>query len=285
MVLEQAHLNAVQKAFVTKRDLFYRDVTLFKRQSASDAHIDALADAFGVEREALGFRAGAKGLIAGSIQMRLRCHHKAPSPASDGGSSSPPSPEQAVEQPVLTCTAVSAQLLPSVYDLESIKTDAAWVLIVEKEAVFQLLRQCSFANGYTHGLRPGLIVTGKGYPDQATRQFLLHLASHIPKSTPFFIITDGDPHGIDIYRTYLYGDGTLHKPGRLALQMLQWLGLRSHDFVPSQCQSGHLEISQASHDRDHDQIMTSSSLLPMSEADTKKAQQMLALDWLPNDLK
>ncbi|KAK0533702.1 endodeoxyribonuclease [Tilletia horrida] len=202
------------------------DVTLFKRQSASDAHIDALADAFGVEREALGFRAGAKGLIAGSIQMRLRCHHKAPSPASD----------------------VSAQLLPSVYDLESIKTDAAWVLIVEKEAVFQLLRQCSFANGYTHGLRPGLIVTG--YPDQATRQFLLHLASHIPKSTPFFIITDGDPHGIDIYRTYLYGDGTLHKPGRLALQMLQWLGLRSHDF-----------------------------------ADTKKAQQMLALDWLPNDLK
>jgi DNA topoisomerase VI subunit A len=48
------------------------------------------------------------------------------------------------------------------------------------------------------------LVTGKGYSDFGTKQFLLNLLGQDPKII-FFYLGDFDVHGLDIYLDYLFG--------------------------------------------------------------------------------
>ena len=71
-----------------------------------------------------------------------------------------------------------------------------------------------------------LLLTGKGYPDVATRRMLSRLSEEL--RLPAYALMDGDPHGADIARTYRFGSaGMAHDRERLAAPHLRWLGLFS----------------------------------------------------------
>ncbi|KAE8267363.1 hypothetical protein A4X09_0g4987 [Tilletia walkeri] len=312
------------------RDLFYRDVALFKRQTSSDAHIASLSSALDVDRDALGIRAAAKGLLSGSFRLQLR--QSLPSPRDGHSDAEGDGAHDGHQQPViwLEGSPASQHLVPFVHDLDTFQTEATWVLVVEKEAIFQILCQHAFAAGSSMNLKPGLLITvrplenvlfelstlpqfirnadqsffpglwetlmlgqlvqGKGYPDQATQQFLVFLAEQY-KDISFFILTDGDPHGIDILRMYQYGNGTIQRPGRFAVPRLEWLGLRTVDFMQAGHKStGHQDaeshqVSAEGGEGDGAEALVSQGMLRLSPADRKKAESLISHDGLSEVLK
>ncbi|KAJ1661028.1 endodeoxyribonuclease [Dispira simplex] len=128
-----------------------------------------------------------------------------------------------------------------------------FILLVEKEATFHHLVASRFCD--RHG--PCLVVTGRGYPDVCTREFLHHLMCVTePRGVPIVALTDGDPHGIEILCTYKFGSKALgFDSAQLAVPTLRWFGIHRYDIdrIPG-CQK---------------------FLVPLSNADVKKAESLL----------
>lgn len=73
-----------------------------------------------------------------------------------------------------------------------------------------------------------IIVTGRGYPDVATRAFLCVLWQRF--HLPTFAIVDWDPHGVDILSVYSGGSRAMGLfSDYLALPSIQWIGLHFFD--------------------------------------------------------
>ena len=137
VVLSQLDLQAANQQKLNKRAVYY---TLLKHIHSTGELDDLLTDAcymLGATREQLGVTASAKGLISGEITAELD---------------------------------VDYLQIPAVYtrDLGDKFSGVTKVLVVEKDTLFQrilpLIRDPEL-----------LLVTAKGYPDYATRQFLLLL--------------------------------------------------------------------------------------------------------------
>ena len=69
-VIELVHEVLSKGIHITKRDLFYTDVKLFKDQGESDAVLDDVACMAGCTRTSLHVIASDKGLVVGRIQYR-----------------------------------------------------------------------------------------------------------------------------------------------------------------------------------------------------------------------
>jgi len=90
---------------------------------------------------------------------------------------------------VIDCTkmGVGGKAIPPYIDkITDIKSDAKFVLLVEKDAAFMRLAEDRFYNTY-----PCIIITAKGQPDVATRLFLRKVSERINPhpSTYTFIVT------------------------------------------------------------------------------------------------
>ncbi|GLB45082.1 putative DNA topoisomerase IV alpha subunit [Lyophyllum shimeji] len=208
-VLDLTHEALVDDVPATKRDIYYKDVPLFKSQRIVDSLVDDLAATLELERSDLNIRATSKGLICGSgLVIHLYTGD------------------------VVQIHDTEGTLIPVGEDIKSfgVDTRVAWVLVLEKEAVFQTLCRLKFA---CHASLPGcgLIITGKGYPDIATRHLVKTLADGLPSSIPILCMVDADPYGIDILSVYKYGSRALHhEHAKLAAERIQWLGLRSSEL-------------------------------------------------------
>ncbi|KAI9016959.1 Spo11/DNA topoisomerase VI subunit A [Gaertneriomyces semiglobifer] len=262
----------------TKRDLYYRDVDLFRTQSVVDHAIEDLACTLGVSRHCLNIVASSKGLVSGSLKLHMN------------------------NGDVIDCSSggEQGQLIPTSEQILELETDAKFVLVVEKEATFRTL----VCRGYpTH--EPCILITGKGYPDVSTRRLVKRLAelrlrlptddldslvpiqqqghastrTHREGSTAPGVATtenaegrsqsqlamlalmDCDPHGIAIYMCYKNGSSAMaFDAENLACPRLQWLGLTPRDWAE-------FNISQ---DR----------LLPLTKRDRTKAMSILKRDEL-----
>ena len=91
--------------------------------------------------------------------------------------------------------------------------DADFVLVVEKDAVFQrLLEERIFTKREFSRI---VMVTGKGVPDLATRQ----------------LVTDCDPYGLEIFLTYKHGSLiSSYSQEPLAAPLSWWLGIHPADL-------------------------------------------------------
>lgn len=65
-LLDLTHEAILDGLPATKRDIFYKDVALFKTQKVVDNLVDDLAATFQIERSDLNIRASTKGLISGA---------------------------------------------------------------------------------------------------------------------------------------------------------------------------------------------------------------------------
>ena len=137
-------------------------------------------------------------------------------------------------------------LVPSLRDVLSVDIiKVKWVLVIEKEA--------------THGV----IMTGKGYPDIATRALLRFLSTPSPlngfASPPVYGLVDCDPDGLAILSVYKNGSQALsHENEDLRVPLLQCLGLRVE----------HMMVGGVD-------VHSSQGLLPLTGRDRRKAVTML----------
>ncbi|EIW70895.1 hypothetical protein TREMEDRAFT_61408 [Tremella mesenterica DSM 1558] len=225
---------------MTKRDIYYKDVGLFKTQAVVDKLVDDLVATAGLKRRDFNVCASAKGL-ASSSSLRLVLKNG--------------------EQIVLSPS--TASLIPPAEKVQALVGKVEWVLVIEKDTCLgmKLLED--------NGLGPGMLVTGKGYPDLATIQ-LLHLASEtFPKQVvKFHALVDADPHGLDILSVYTYGSEATRysvEHADLALgERLQWLGVKASDWISAG--------------------VAYDDLLELTDKDVQKAMSMLRSD-IPSEWK
>ncbi|KAJ5134412.1 hypothetical protein N7526_005777 [Penicillium atrosanguineum] len=197
--------------WVSKRDIYYIDPAYFRSQDTVDTVIDELAYTIGVDRGALNVEAAGKGLIAGAFALKRDSRL-----VLDAG------------------FATQDTLVPRIQQNDEIDILATrWVLVIEKEAVFHRLVRNDYYNRAVAG--QGILITGKGYPDIRTREFIRHLfdATCNDRRPPrFYALVDGDPHGVEIMSTYKYGSlAHVHDNASLSIPGLKWLGLKVSDAI------------------------------------------------------
>ncbi|KAI0342034.1 DNA topoisomerase IV, alpha subunit [Trametopsis cervina] len=238
-VMDLMHEALCNDTPTTKRDMFYKDVALFGSQAVVDKLVDDIAATLNVARWDLNVRASAKGLFCGS-GLAIHLHNT----------------------DVVRGNNLEGALIPPSEDISRFEVDGnlSWVLIVEKEAVFQTLCHLNFVN-YPALPGPGLIITGKGYPDVATRQLVASLARNLPRSVPIVAVVDGDPYGIDILSVYKYGSSSMSYQDDLDAPRIRWGGIMASELsalgVPKQ------------------------DLIPITKHDEKKAIAMLKRAYIP----
>ncbi|KAG2494044.1 hypothetical protein HYH03_007690 [Edaphochlamys debaryana] len=231
-ILGLVHELVGKRIHVTKRDLFYTDVKLFEDQTQSDAVLDDLACMLGCTRSSLHVVASEKGVVVGRLQFR-----------EDGD--------------FIDCTRMGVggkAIPPNIDKVTDITSDAAFILLVEKDAAFMRLAEDRFYNTY-----PCIILTAKGQPDVATRLFLKKLKSTL--KIPVLALVDSDPYGLKILSVYMKGSMNMsYDSSNLTTPDIKWLGVRPSDLdrfdIPQQCR------------------------LPMTEEDIKTGRRLLEEDFI-----
>ncbi|XP_076269245.1 meiotic W68 [Rhynchophorus ferrugineus] len=141
-------------------------------------------------------------------------------------------------------------------EILNIKSPASFILVVEKEAIFNNIIQENFQKNIS---KPFIVITGKGYPDRSTQLFIKRL--WIDLKIPVLILVDADPNGIEIMMNYRFGSqASAYLSDYLAVPKAKWLGIR-----PS-------EISKYSNNRES-----------LSDYDKKKIKDMLKLDCMKTE--
>jgi DNA topoisomerase VI subunit A len=87
---------------------------------------------------------------------------------------------------------------PNIDKVTELRSDALFVLLVEKDAAFMRLAEDRFYNTF-----PCIIITAKGQPDVATRLFLKKLKHAL--RIPVLALVDSDPYGLKILAVYMKG--------------------------------------------------------------------------------
>lgn len=202
---------------VTKRDLFYTDVKLFKQQTESDDVLDDAACMIGCTRASLNVVASEKGIVVGKVVFE------------DDGDT-------------IDCTKMGVggkAIPPSIDRVTNIRGDAEFILLIEKDAAFMRLAEDRFYNMY-----PCVIISGKGQPDVATRLFLNKVRMTL--NIPILGLFDADPYGLKILSVYMKGSKNMSYDAiNLTTPDIKWLGVRPSDLekysIPTQCR---LEMSE-----------------------------------------
>jgi meiotic recombination protein SPO11 len=211
----------LQKKTTTSREVYYYYVTHFKNQRECDNAIWDLCCLLNLPRHLLNIIASPKGWFCGDIQLYSKtlstsCSHHVGNTKSnkrrfnDGY-------EQEIfvefEEKIL----LDGRSIPSVHGAPissewllpfqqrnfGVQTVAATcILVVEKEGVYNRLSEDQFYKKY-----PCIIITGKGFPDFATRAMVATL--HNELNLPVRGLADCNPFGVLILNTYQHSNRSI----------------------------------------------------------------------------
>ncbi|XP_068086985.1 meiotic recombination protein SPO11 [Anabrus simplex] len=209
MVLAKSHWLLATRSTCTRRELYYQNVSAVRGQSAIDAAVRDVCCLLEAPSWELGLLATSKGLIAGPLVL-----------------------ESATGEQT-DCSATGGTLIPQdVEGLLHLKSQAEFVLVVEKDAIFQKLLD----EGALVQLNC-LLITGKGFPDVNTRLLLRRLWDDL--GIPIWALLDADPYGIEILCIYRFGSLSMSdQAGELAVPATRWIGVHPSELtglgVPTQ---------------------------------------------------
>ncbi|XP_020225137.1 meiotic recombination protein SPO11-1 isoform X3 [Cajanus cajan] len=220
----------------SKRDIYYTYPSVFLDQSMVDQAINDICILMQCSRHNLNVVSAGNGLIMGWIRF------------SEGERiyDCISSPNTAHPVPVY------------VEEVQDIISVAHYILVVEKESVFQRLANDQFCNS-----NHCIVITGRGYPDIPTRRFLRLLVDNL--RLPVYCLVDCDPYGFDILTTYRFGSMQMaYDTKHLRVPEIHWLGAFPSDSerysVPKQC------------------------LLPLTAEDKRKVEAMLLRCYLQREV-
>lgn len=201
-------LGVIQEAaelskHLTKREIYYQDPELFKKeQKVSDGIIEDLAVTLGVTRPCLRVVAAAKGTCIGDLTLE------------EG-------------EDTFNCNRLGRggwSISPFIDDVNIKECGAEFILVVEKDAAMIRLIEEDF-----HKKNRCLLITGKGQPDISTRRLIRRL--HKEKTLPVYILTDSDSYGMQICSSYKRGSIALsYESPYLAVPDAKLLGLLPSDL-------------------------------------------------------
>jgi DNA topoisomerase VI subunit A len=230
LTMEAASDSLRNGACITKRGLYYyhqlRLPDADASQVDSDRALGALANILGVRRQALGFVEARRGTVHGRLVMR------------DGG---------AVVD--LSQVGPGGYAIPRFTDdVGIVSSDAAFILIVEKQSVASRLTQARWWEAARC-----IIVCGEGFPSLSTREFVRTLVDTL--GIPALICIDADPAGIQVALTYAHGAiSTALETPWLACNNIWWAGICPSDI---------------------DRYCRSSDLIRLSDTDCDAARRLL----------
>ncbi|MGC9072092.1 MAG: DNA topoisomerase IV subunit A [Acidilobus sp.] len=207
----------VENEYPTIRDLYYRgkhtiayrdlegkarEENTWDEQAESDAALRDLEVMLGLLREDLMILSKEKGKVVGNMRIR--------------------SGNDIIDLSKLGHGAYAIESTPDL--IEFLDVDAEFVLVVEKDAVFQQLHRVGFWQKYK-----SILVTGAGQPDRATRRFVRRLNEEL--NLPVYVLTDSDPYGWYIYSVFKVGSIQLsYESERLATPRAKFLGVSMSDI-------------------------------------------------------
>ncbi|XP_043264897.1 meiotic recombination protein SPO11 [Colletes gigas] len=176
-VMAAAHRLLITNTTVTRRSLYYdlkneNTLNLAPEQRCVDQAVNHVANLLNCAPWELNLVPTLKGLAAGELQLML------------------------TDNRVVDCKVPGGALIPLMAsNVVSVRTRAKMVLVVEKDAVFQKLLEDDCPS-----FLKCILVTGKGYPDVATRMLVKLLSEKM--ELPVYAIVDADPFGVDIMCVY-----------------------------------------------------------------------------------
>ncbi|MCX8175522.1 MAG: DNA topoisomerase IV subunit A [Candidatus Micrarchaeota archaeon] len=212
------------------------DEELFSEQSESNPLVEDLEVALNVKREDLNLNTDRKGVVAGPLVLKDKF----------GG-----------EETIIDCTKQgrSGWMIPSDVDngMEFIEVDADYVLVVEKDAMWQRLNEDKFWKKENC-----ILITPKGQASRGCRRLIRKLAS---RKLPVYVFTDCDAWGWYIYWAIKTGSMNLAYLGSdIATPEAKFVGVTMGDIKDYEF-LGQLTINA-------------------KEVDIKRAEEMLTYDWI-----
>ncbi|KAF0692654.1 Aste57867_16293 [Aphanomyces stellatus] len=198
LVLQTVYNLLKEDKTITQRELYYLH-TFFETQKDADECILDVGGFLGVPRECLNIVGGVKGCFTGRISIAenglwIDC-------AKDGPTGRPITRETLRLQP------------------EQITSDANFILVIEKDGIFNRLSEDCFFD-----TMPCILVTGKGFPDLATRCFVRKLSDCL--GIPVLGLCDCNPFGLSILLTYKLGSARMPLDAMHYTVDIRWIGLR-----------------------------------------------------------
>ena len=148
--------------------------------------------------------------------------------------------------------------------IEFIDVNAEFVLVVEKDAVFQQLHRAGFWKKYK-----AILITSAGQPDRATRRFVRRLNEEL--GLPVYVLTDADPYGWYIYSVFKIGSITLsYESERLATPNAKFLGVSMTDIFgdPETGKKPYLTEAERRN-----------FIIKAKKTDIKRAQELMNYEW------
>ncbi|XP_062011194.1 meiotic recombination protein SPO11-1 isoform X1 [Rosa rugosa] len=220
----------------SKRDIYYMHPSIFSDQSVVDRAINDICILLQCSRHNLNVVSVGKGLVMGWLRFAeagnmFDCINR---------------PNTAYPVPV------------HVEEVKDIVSVAQYILVVEKESVFQRLANDQFCN-----TNHCIVITGCGYPDISTRRFLGLLVDTL--HIPVYCLVDCDPYGFDILSTYRFGSLQMAYDAKfLRVPEIIWLGA-----FPLDSEKYHLAHQ---------------CLLPLTAEDKRKTEAMLQRCYLEREV-
>ena len=236
-----------------KHSIIYRDLSGRRReentwdeQKESDAVIRDIEVLTGLLREEMLILSKEKGKLVGKIKLI------------SGG--------DVIDASKMGHGAYALEPTPDL--IEILDVDADFVLVVEKDAVFQQLHRYRFWEKYR-----ALLITSAGQPDRATRRFVRRLNEEF--GLPVYILTDADPYGWYIYSVFKIGSITLsYESEKLATPKARFLGVSMSDIFGEYDGSGKLIRPPYLGAKERKNY-----IIKASQQDIKRAKELLNYKW------
>ena len=219
--------------YMTKHTLGETKQNTFEEQEESDPIIEDLEVAIDSLREELHLFATGRGSMVGPMTIRDSGDTIDLRRMGSGGWSVPSIVEEHVVQ--------------------FGKTEARYVLLVEKDAVWKRFNEDKFWQR-----EKCIIVTGQGQPPRGVRRLVQRLHSEL--KLPVYVLVDNDPWGFYIYSVLKQGSINLaYESMRMAVPAARFIGLSSFDKLTYK--------------------LPSNVAIKMNDQDVSRAKQMLAYPW------
>jgi len=204
IIFSLIHNHLLSKKSMNLREAFYlvKPHPSFQQegslpQSVVNQRIQDAASILKCSRGAIGVKAAARGLAIGHFKLWMN-------------------------EAWRDCSAMTIQLTDDLVDTMSaqhIQSDAAFILVIEKETIFRRLIDDNILLVHQHAI----LVTGCGYPSLSTRKFVAMIESLL--AIPVLGVVDFNPGGVSILCTYKTGArASGFHSFRYAVSM-RWLGL------------------------------------------------------------
>ncbi len=233
LIDEGKTISIRQMYYVTKHTIAGSSENTFEDQEESDPIIEDLEVGMDALREELHLFANKRGIIAGKLTVE------------DGGDTID-----------LARLGSGGWAIPSICEpdrIRFVKNSAEYILLVEKDAVWQRLNE----DGYwkQHNC---ILMSSSGQSTRGTRRLLQRMAQEL--KLPVYVLVDNDPWGFYIYSVLKQGSINLaYESMRMAVPNVRFLGLSAFDYEKFS--------------------MPSSSEIKLKAEDISRAEQMKAYPW------